>query len=180
LNFPDELTDVIELSVNRNVADVGHGIDVMELVHDLGTNARGRNLMVVILVEFTEDFVDRASDSIHRDFSFFASLHEAAEEFLAIHGFPAAVALDDPEFGPLHLLVGCEAGSAIQALAPPPNRRAIFGRSRIDNFVLLVTALDATHNFDLGRWRKDSKEKGVAKAKISVLTGKSGRGRGRF
>jgi len=113
---------------------------------------------------------------IHRDFSFFAGFHEAAEKFLAIDRFPAAIALDDPEFGPLHLLVGRKAGPAIQALAATPNRRSIFGGTRIDNFVLLVTALDATHNFDLGRWRKDSKVNGATKVKISLLLGKSGGG----
>jgi len=36
LDFPDEFADVLELAVNRDVADVGDGIDLVELVHDLG------------------------------------------------------------------------------------------------------------------------------------------------
>ena len=36
LDFPDELADVLELAVHRNIADVGDRVDLVKFVHDLG------------------------------------------------------------------------------------------------------------------------------------------------
>lgn len=38
MDFLDEFVDVFELPVDGDVADVGDGIDLIELVHDLGAD----------------------------------------------------------------------------------------------------------------------------------------------
>ena len=58
LDFADKFTHVVKLSVNRDVADVGHWIDVVEFVHDLRPDTSGRNFVVMISVKLAENFID--------------------------------------------------------------------------------------------------------------------------
>jgi len=51
LNFADELADVVELAIHRDVADIGHRIDLVELVHDLRTDEVGGDLGNMVLVK---------------------------------------------------------------------------------------------------------------------------------
>ena len=126
LDFADKFAHVIKLTVNRDIADVGDGIDVVEFVHDLRADASRGDLVVVVLVKLAEDFIDGSSNDIHGDFPLLAGFHEAAEELLAVDRLPGAIAFDDAEFSALDLLVGGEARSAIQALSTTANRRSVF------------------------------------------------------
>lgn len=145
LDFADEFADVVEAAVNRDVADVGDGIDFMQFVHDLGSDDVGGDFGEVVLVEFGEDFLHGAVEAIHGDGAFLAGLDEAAEELFAIEGFAGAVLLDDAEFGALDLFVGRVAIGAGEAFATTTNGRSVLRHTGIDHFVLLGTTLNAPH-----------------------------------
>lgn len=105
LNLGNELSDIIELAINRNVSDIGYGIDAVELIHHLGPDASRGNLMLMIFMELAQDLIHCTSDAIHRDLSFLAGLHQPSKKLLSIDRFARAVTLDDAELGPLHLFV---------------------------------------------------------------------------
>jgi len=157
LDFADEFPDVFELPVDRDVTNIGHGIDFVELVHDLGTDTAGWDFGMVITVEFGEYFIDGAVDALHGNFALLAGLDEAPEELLTIHGFAAAVFFDDPELGALDLLVGGETGAAVETFATTSDRSTILGTPGVDDFVLMGPALDTTHSF-LAKLGADSAE----------------------
>lgn len=147
LDFANELTHIVKLSVYRDVADVCDWIDVVELVHDLGSDAGGGDLVMVVLVELAQDFIDGPTDHIHGDFALFAGLHQSAEKLFPVDCFPGAIAFDDAELGALDLLVGCEAGTAIQAFTSTTNRGSVLGGTGVDDFVLMISALNTTHGW---------------------------------
>jgi hypothetical protein len=79
LDFADELSDVVELAVDRDVADVGDRIDFVEFVHHLGTDDVGGDFGEVVLVEGGQDFLHCTVEAIHGDRALFAGLHEASK-----------------------------------------------------------------------------------------------------
>lgn len=145
LDLRYELVDVLELAVNRDVADVGDGIDLMELVHDLRADRGGGHLAEVILVEVGENFFHGAIEALHGDRAFLAGFDEPAGELFPVERFASAVPLHHAQLRALDLLVGRVAVSAFQALPTTTNRRPVLGGTRVEDFVFEGTALDASH-----------------------------------
>jgi len=148
LNFVDELVDVFELSIHRDIADVCDRIDLVKFVHDLGSDHGGRHFAEVIFVKLGEDLLHRTIKSFHGNRSLFACLDEATGELLAIECFAGSIAFYDTQFRAFDLLVRGVAILALQALAATTNRRPVFGDTGIENFVFEVTALNATHEVE--------------------------------
>ena len=145
LDFPDEFADVFELSVDRNVADVGDGIDLVKLLHDLDANVRGGHLADVISVEFGKHFVHGAVDAIHRDRPFFAGFDQAVADLFAVDGLACAIAFHHAEFGPLDLFVGGVAVGAVEALPASADSGAILRHPGVENLVLEGSTLNTSH-----------------------------------
>lgn len=145
LDFLNELADIFELPVDRNVTDVGNRIDAVQLVHYFGSDVGRRDFVQVVPVEFAKDIVDRTTDDIHRDLSFFARLHETAKKLFAIDCLTGPVAFDHAEFGSFDLFISGEAGSAIEALPSTADRGAVLGGTGIDHLVLVATTLNTAH-----------------------------------
>lgn len=145
LDFADELPDVFELAVDGDVADVGDRVDLVEFVHDLGTDDVGGDFGEVVAVEFGEDFFDGAVEAVHGDGAFFAGLDEAAHEFFAMDGLACAVAFDDAEFGAFDLFVGGVAVGAAEALAAAADGGAVLRHSGVEDLIFERAALNAPH-----------------------------------
>ena len=62
LNFADELPHVVELAVDRDIAHVGDGIDLVKLVHHLGSDDMRGNLGDMILVEIDGEVGDDSAE----------------------------------------------------------------------------------------------------------------------
>lgn len=145
LDFGDEFVHVLELAVDGDVADVGDGVDLVELVHDLGADDGGGDLADVVFVKVGEDFFDGAVEAVHGDGALFAGFDEAAHELFAVEGLEGAVAFDDAEFGSFDVFVGGVAVGAVQALPAAAYGGPVLRRAGVEDFVFLGATLDATH-----------------------------------
>jgi hypothetical protein len=135
LDFTDELANVFELAVYRDVAHVGYGVDVVEFVHDLDADDVRWALREVVLVEFGEDFFDSAVETVHGYRTFFTGFDQPAEEFFAVDGLAGAISFDHPELGALNLFVGGVAVIALEAFATATRGRSVFRHPRVDYFI---------------------------------------------
>ena len=145
LNLADELSHIVELAVDRDVAHIGDGIDLVKLVHHLGSDDMGGNLGDMILVEIGEDFLHGAIEPVHGHRAFFAGLDQTAEQLLPVDSLPASVFLDYPQLGPLDLLVGGVAVGAVETFATSPDRGPVFRHPGIYDLVFVRTALNTPH-----------------------------------
>ena len=145
LNFADELADIVELAIHRAVANIGHRVDLVKLVHNLGSDEVGRDLGKMVLVKVGQDFFHCPIQAIHRHWPLFAGFDKAPEQLLPVDGFPAPILLYYPELRSFDLLVGRIAIRAIEAFASSSNRRPVLGHPGIDNFVFVGTALNTPH-----------------------------------
>ena len=136
LNFPNEFTDILEGAINRHITHVGHRIDGVKLVHHLGPNRAGRNLKLVILMEFGKNFINGAANPIHRDLPFLTGFHKTTKELLAVDHLTRPIRLDDPKLGPLYLLVCRKSRATIQAFPAATNRGPILGTPGVHDLVV--------------------------------------------
>ena len=74
-----------------------------------------------------------------------AGHHDALDELLALERLAPAVFLDDHERHALDILVRREAPLALQALAPPPDARTVLRSARVDDAVIPISAVWASH-----------------------------------
>jgi len=81
---------------------------------------------MMIFVKLAQDFIHCAPNLIHGNFSLFAGFDEAAKKLLSINSFSRSVTFDYSQFGAFDLFIGGEARATIEALAPAPDRRAVF------------------------------------------------------
>ena len=72
----------------------------------------------------------------YRDRALFAGLDHAADDLLALDGFAGSVAFDDPQLGPLDLLVGGVAVGASEAFATAADGGAVLRHPRVEHLVL--------------------------------------------
>ena len=145
LNFADELPHVVELAVDRDIAHVGDGIDLVKLVHHLGSDDMRGNLGDMILVEIGEDFLHGPVEPVHGHGAFLAGLDQAPEQLLPVDGFPASVLLDHSQLRPLDLLVGGVPVGAVETFATSPDRGPVFRHPGIYDLVFVRTALNTPH-----------------------------------
>jgi hypothetical protein len=84
--------------------------------------------MVEGLLQFLNDFFDRALQSIVTDRPLFAGLQHSVQKLLSVEWLMAAVSLNDPQIAPLDLLVSRETMLACQAFTTTPDCRPGFRR----------------------------------------------------
>lgn len=147
MNGLDEFAYFLELAVDAGVADVGDGVDAVEVFHDVHADGAGIDFAEGEAFEFGDDGIGGGLELFEGDRAFFAGFDEAAEEFFATEGFASAGALDDDHFGAFDFLVGGEAEGAGEAFAASADGDAIAGDSGVDDFIVEVLAFGAAHSW---------------------------------
>ncbi len=145
----DELFKVAgfaEVAVDRGKAHVGHLIEAGERIHDQLADQGGRNLAFPGGFQAPNDAVDDPLDPLHLHRPLAQGDGHGAQQFVAVEGLALAVGLDHGQLTQLDPLEGGEAGAAIGALAPPADRVVVFGRPRIFDLRVVVTAKRTTHS----------------------------------
>jgi len=150
LDFLDELTDVLEASVDGSVADVSDLIELVEGVHHLGADEVGGDLALKILFERLKNIVRGFLEHLEGYGALFAGLAHAAEKFVAVEGFAAAVTFEDAKVLAFDFFVGGETLAASDALASAADATAVLGQAGVDHLVLEVAAFGAVHLVEEG------------------------------
>src|SRR6185295_16853766 len=110
-----------------------------------GADVPGRDLAILALVEHRFRLVGDLLELFRRHRPLLAGAVEPGEQLLAAPLLAPAVVLDDHVGNVLDLLVGREAPAAHQALAPPPDHRAVAALARVDDAVVVFRAEGAVH-----------------------------------
>lgn len=147
----DEFAYFLELAVDAGVADVGDGVDAVEVFHDMHTDGAGIDFAEGEALEFSDHGIGGGLELLEGNGAFFAGLHEAAEEFFAAEGFPSAGALDDDHFSAFDFLVGSEAEGAGEAFPASADGDAVASDSGVDDFIVVVLAFGAAHSWGASR-----------------------------
>lgn len=141
----DELADVLELTVDGGVANVGDGVDVTQRGHDFVANGRGGDFTNVIILQLEDDFLDGFVDDIHGNRALLAGFDNTAEKFVSFEILTPSIALDHGERSLFQGLVGGEAVGAFQTFAATTNRAPVFGHPGVDDFVIMAATSNTSH-----------------------------------
>ena len=140
-----EFSYVLELTIDRGVANKRDRIDSLESLHYLGTNHATRDFLQVLRRELVHNFIDSLFENIDRYRTLFAGFDESAEQLFAFERLAGSIALDNEHVASLHLLVGREPMGAVQTFTPPPNGKTILRQTGIDHLVTKAIAFDTAH-----------------------------------
>ena len=135
-DFIDKFAGLLELAVDRGVADVGHGIDGLEFFHGAQSDEAAGDFTSGFGAEFGDDFIDEALEGFQFDRALLAGFGKTAQEFVAVEGFGAAAAFEHTQFDLLEdetafrteasRLIGAQIVQKIHAMSTPggdPERR---------------------------------------------------------
>src|SRR5881394_1492238 len=139
--FAEEAGEVLglaEVAIDRGVADVGHVIELLQLLHDQFADGRGRQLGLAHALELTHDCRDHPLDPFGLEGALADGDGDRPGKLVAIEGRAAAGALEDGEFAQLDTLEGGEPALAARAKATTTDRRAVFRRSAVLHLGLVV------------------------------------------
>src|SRR5205807_839208 len=145
LHLVDELADVLELPVDRSEAHVGHGVELLEVLHHDLPELLARDLLLGAIVELRLDLANDVVDRLDADRPLLARFQNRGAELLAVEGLAPAVPLDDVRQDILDVLVGRVPPVALEALTPAPDELALAPDPRVDDPILRVTAKRAFH-----------------------------------
>ena len=145
LYFLDEFSDVLEASVNGCVPDIRHLIELVQGIHHLGSENMGGDFAAEILFKGLKDVGTGVFEQFPAHRPFFTGLEHPIQKFVSVKRLASAIPFEDPEIRALNFLVRGEPGSAVHALATPPDTPAVLGQSGVDDFVLHVAAFGAVH-----------------------------------
>lgn len=140
-----ELTDIPELPIDGCKAHISYLIELMQLMHRELTDLSGGHFPVVFALEVTLDIVDELFNALYAEGPLLAGHHDALNELLALERLAPAVLLYDHEGHALDILIRRESPLALQALAPPPDARSVLRSARVDNAVIPISAVWASH-----------------------------------
>src|SRR6185295_16476814 len=110
-----------------------------------GADVPGRDLAILALVEHRFRLVGDLLELFRRHRPLLASAVEPGEQLLAAPLLAPAVVLDDHVGDVLDLFVGRESPAANQALAPPPDHRAVAALARVDDAIVVFRTEGAVH-----------------------------------
>lgn len=147
-----ELLDVFELSVNGGKPDVGHAVELMELLHHLLADLGTSDLPLALLLKVELDPVDDLLEKVHADRSLFAGLFQSVEDLQTVKGFPSTILLDHGRKGFLGPLAGGKAFVTTQAFPAATDRFFILRQTRIDNLAVAMAAKRTLHRFSRERF----------------------------
>src|SRR5262249_42770779 len=140
-----EITHVLELAVDRSKPNVGHLVEILEVLHYGFAQCRRGNFAPVPGVDFGLDTADDGIDLLVAHRALVAGAEQAATQFLAIELLARLVLLDYLERRFLDLLDGERAALAGAADAPPPDGEAAAGRARVDDLEVAFVAERTFH-----------------------------------
>ena len=141
----EELSDILEITVDARKANVRHRIQPPELVQDVLPEPGGRHLLVPGVDEPALDLVQEAFEGLRRDGTFHARAPEARQELVAVIGLAPTIVLHDERQGLFHPFVRGVAPSAMLTLSPASRDLACLGKARVDDAVLQRSAIGAAH-----------------------------------
>ena len=142
--FLDEILHVFELAINAGEADIGHFIEVAQVLHQQFAHMTAFNFRLEIGFQLVLDGANDGFDLLVADRALPAGLFQAAFDLGMIERFSRAVLLDDlhrgfdPLIGRVPLLAG-------NAFATPPDGESILTRSRIKYPIVVDKAVGALH-----------------------------------
>src|SRR5262245_43966390 len=145
LHLVHELRDVLELPIDRGEADVGHLVELLQMLHDQIAQLEGRDLLLRPLVQPRLDVGDDVVHGLHAYGSLLTRLQNGAAELLAVEGLAPPIALDDAREHVLDVLVRGVAAVALEAGAPAPDELPLTADAGIDHPILAVAAEGALH-----------------------------------
>ena len=143
-----ELADVLEVAVDGGEADVGDGVEALEVIHDEFAHLRCGALALGRVDQKALGGVDDRFELARRDWTFFAGTEQAAQNFLPVEALTAAILLDHHVGNFVDALVGGEAPIAALALAAPPDRVGFFAFTRVDDPILPKSTIWTLHAED--------------------------------
>src|SRR5205807_9728318 len=145
---PDKIAEILRLTkiaVDRSETDVGDLVETGERLHDEAADRIARNISFARTLELTHQRVDDALDPIRLDRPLAQGDVNRTGELVPVEGLTLPVLFDNGQFPQLHALEGGEAGRAVRAEAPAPDRAAIIGRPRILDLRIVGSAKRTAH-----------------------------------
>ena len=136
LQFFFELADVFEVAIDAGEADVGYGVEFLQLFHDEFANLAGGSFAVGGVHEEGFGGVDDGFEVERGDGAFLAGAEEAGEDFGALEFFAAAIFFDDHVGDFVDAFVGGEAALTLFALAAAANGIRLFAFAAVYDAVL--------------------------------------------
>jgi hypothetical protein len=143
--FSFEFVDVFEVAVNAGEADIGDGVEILEVFHEELADFGGGSLSFGGVHEEGFGFIDEVFEFCGGDGSFFAGAEESVEDFAAFEFFAAAIFFDDHVGDFVDALVGGEAFVASLTLAASADGVSFFAFARVNDAVLGEPAIRALH-----------------------------------
>ena len=145
LELAHKLLKISELAIDGGEAHVGDRIQIVELPHDALAHFLRRHLALERLRKLSLQRIDQRLELIHAHRTLLARLDQPGEQLFPVEGLATVILLDDHQGLPFHLLVGGEAKAAIHTLPTPTNRKPILRGSRIDDFIVVLSAAATLH-----------------------------------
>src|SRR5438270_10209962 len=145
---PDEIPEILglaEIAVDRRETDVSDLVEARQRLHDKAADHIAGNVGLARTLQLPHQRVDDALDPIRLDRPLAQGDVDRAGELVAVERLALSVLLDDRQFAQLHAFEGREAGRAIRAEAPAPDRAAIIGRPRILDLRIVGSAKRTAH-----------------------------------
>ncbi|MPN24258.1 hypothetical protein SDC9_171653 [bioreactor metagenome] len=152
LQFLHKRLRVLELTIDRGKAHIGHLIHILEFPHDDFANIARRDLRCERVKHFAAYVFDQFVLHIRRNRALLAGLAHAHANFFRIKRLPSAIPLDNHDRYLLDLLVGRKAFPAVDAFAPAADGAPVLRWARVNHLALDAGAISAFHSGLLLIW----------------------------
>ena len=138
--------DVLKLAIDGGKTDVGHVVDVHQLLHHVLADLVGGHLALQAVLDLGLDIVHRLLQAIQGDRTLLAGAQQAAEHLVPIEGLAGLILLHHHDGEILHHLIGGKALAATNTLAATADTAILVGRTGIDHAAVGLSAKGAFHN----------------------------------
>ena len=145
LQFIHKLPDVLELPIDGGKTDIGHTIQLMELLHHLLANLRTLDLPLPFLLEVEFDAIDDLLDKVNADGSLLAGPSETIKDLEAVERLPPSVLLNDQRKIILWPLARSKTLLTTETFPSPADGLLVSAQAGVDHFALGVITERAFH-----------------------------------
>src|SRR3990167_5481996 len=135
-----ELAGLAEVAIDRGVADIGHVIEALELLHDQFADHGRGEFGLAHALKLAGDQRDHPLDALGLDGPLAGGDGEGAGQLVALEGRAPARPLEDRQLSQLHPLEGGEAAAALRTEAAAADGRAVFRRAAVLHLAFGVAA----------------------------------------
>lgn len=140
------MLNVLEIIVNRGVADVRHLVDIPQLPQHVAPDTFGRDAALV-LRPFVFEFVDELLDFRMIDVSFVEGFEDARLDFRALVDFFSAVGFRHHKADKLHSLERRKSSAAFFAFAAAADGATLLAESGVYDLCIEIFTLYAAHRY---------------------------------